>query len=292
MTPAQLVPIVLQISIALIVFSVAVQASPGDLTYLLRRPSLMIRSLLAMNVVMPIVAALIAGVFQLSPAVEVALILLAVSPVPPILPRKETKAGGNVSYAIGLLAMSAALAIVTVPASVTLIGQLFGHDLHVPMAAIAVVVAKSVLAPLAIGFIVGRLARSVAARIAKPLALLAMVVLLLGIVLILASTWRAIVAQIGGFTVLAIVLFTLVSLVVGHLLGGPDHDDRTVLALSTASRHPGVAMTIASAIAPDRQAVGAVLGAVLLCVLVGAIVSGTYVKWRQRGQAKPAPSTT
>src|SRR5262245_16160574 len=129
MSLAQLIPLVLQISIALIVFCVALQATQGDITYLLRRPSLLVRSLLAMNVVMPILAALIAGLFHLRPGLEVALILLAVSPVPPILPRKEAAAGGNVSYGIGLLAVSAVVAVVSVPLSVTVIGRLFGHDL-------------------------------------------------------------------------------------------------------------------------------------------------------------------
>ena len=45
MNLAQLVPIVLQVSVGLMVFCVALQASQGDLTYLLRRPSLMLRSL-------------------------------------------------------------------------------------------------------------------------------------------------------------------------------------------------------------------------------------------------------
>src|SRR5262245_12980070 len=109
---AKLIALVLQISIGLIVCSVALRAKPGDITYLLRRPSLLVRSLLAMNVVMPFIAALVAMFFHLRPEVELALVLLAVSPVPPILPGKEGKAGGNISYGIGLLTLSALTSIV------------------------------------------------------------------------------------------------------------------------------------------------------------------------------------
>jgi BASS family bile acid:Na+ symporter len=288
MTLAQLIPIVLQISIALIVFSVALQASPGDVTYLLRRPSLLVRSLLAMNIVLPILAAVIARVFNLRPELEVALILLAVSPVPPILPRKESKAGANISYAIGLLALSAVVAIVAVPASVALIGRLFHREVHVPMVAIASVVAKSVLVPLIAGVVVRTLAPSFAERLAKPLAVLGLAVLVLALVPILAKMWPAIVGLIGDFTLVAIIIFTLVSLALGHLLGGPDPDDRTVLGLSTASRHPGVAIAIASAIAPDKKAVAAVAAAVFLCVLVGVAVTVPYVRWRKRSHAAAA----
>jgi BASS family bile acid:Na+ symporter len=100
--------------------------------------------------------------------------------------------------------------------------------------------------------------------------------------------WPAIVGLIGDFTLVAIIIFTLVSLALGHLLGGPDPDDRTVLGLSTASRHPGVAIAIASAIAPDKKAVAAVAAAVFLCVLVGVAVTVPYVRWRKRSHAAAA----
>ena len=79
-------------------------------------------------------------------------------------------------------------------------------------------------------------------------------------------------------------VFVLASLLIGHLLGGPDPGDRTVLALASASRHPAVAMAAASAIsAPEKHP--AVSAAVLLAFLVSAIVTGPYVKWRKRGHS-------
>ena len=98
-------------------------------------------------------------------------------------------------------------------------------------------------------------------------------------VVVLAGSWRGLFGAMGGFAVTAVVAFVLVSLVVGHVLGGPDEDDRTVLALATASRHPGVALTIAGAVAPDRPAVSA---AVLLAFLVAMVVTGPYAKRQTR----------
>ena len=57
MNLAHLIPIAVKVSMWLIVFSVALHASLQDVGYLLRRPGLLVRSLLAMNVVMPLVAA-------------------------------------------------------------------------------------------------------------------------------------------------------------------------------------------------------------------------------------------
>jgi len=55
-----------------------------------------------------------------------------------------------------------------------------------------------------------------------------------------------------------------------------------VLALSTACRHPGVAVAIASSLVDDKKPV---IAAVLLCVLVGALVTAPYVKARKKASA-------
>ena len=281
MSLTQILPIVLQVSIGLMVFCVALETGPGDVTYLLRRPSLMLRSLFAMNVVMPILAVLIAILCKLRPELKVALILLAVAPVPPVLPNKHAKAGGNVSYGVGLLLFAAILSLITVPLSVTIISGLFGRAVQVPMSLVAKVLGFSIIAALILGLVVKRIAPS-SERFAKPLSRVATAIALLMLIPVLVVSWRKIAGEVGEFTIIAIALFTIAGLVVGHLLGGPDSEDRTVLALSTASRHPGVALALASAVAADKAAVSA---AVLLAVLVSVVVTAPYVKWRRRVHA-------
>jgi BASS family bile acid:Na+ symporter len=183
------------------------------------------------------------------------------------------------SYAIGLLMFAALLALVAIPVTIVLIGRAFGRTVDLPMASIAQILAMSVVVPLIAGVIVRTISPSFGARFAKPISMIATVLILLGFVPVLIMSWPAIVARIGDFTLVAVVLFTLVGLGVGHLMGGPAEEDRTVLALSTASRHPGVALAIAGAVAEDKAAVSA---AVLLAFLVGTIVTVPYVKWRQR----------
>ncbi len=282
MSAAQLISLAIQVSMATIVFCVALKASFQDVLPLLRQPALLARSLLAMNVIMPVIAAVLAAAFNFHRALEIALIALAVSPVPPVLPSKEFKAGGTASYVVGLLVISALVSIVFVPAALELLGRAFGRPAHMPMTAVAWIVATSVLAPLAAGSLVRRLAPSVAERIARPLSIAGTGLLVAAFLPVLVKMWPALLAQIGDFTLLAIVVFVVAGLAVGHWLGGPHPDDRTVLALSTATRHPGVAVAIAQVNAPDDHSIAA---AVLLAFLVGAMVSVPYVKWRARQHA-------
>ena len=93
MTLAALIPLAIQISIFAIVFALGLRVGVKEATWALRNPGPLARAFLAMFVIMPLVAAAMASLFELRPAVKVALVALALSPLPPLLPRKELKAG-------------------------------------------------------------------------------------------------------------------------------------------------------------------------------------------------------
>src|SRR6478609_5667984 len=131
MTLAKLIPLALQSSIAILLFCIALKSSFRDITRLLDKPGLLARSFLAMNVIMPIFAVMLALAFEFNNALEIAFIALAIAPVPPILPKKELKAGGTSSYIIGLLAVTSVVSIVLVPATVELLARIFARPAHV-----------------------------------------------------------------------------------------------------------------------------------------------------------------
>jgi bile acid:Na+ symporter, BASS family len=278
MTIAQLVPLIAQFSMTLIIFAVGLGVAPGDVGRLLERRGLLLRAVLAMNIAMPAFALAMVLLFDLSPAVEIALVATALAPVPPILPGKELKAGGDAPSILGVLVVTSLLSIVFIPAAIHVLAQWFGRPVQVVPASVAKIVFTSVLLPLAAGLLVRRLAPSLAVAAAHPLSTLAAVMLGIAFVPVLIAEWPKIAALIGNFTLVAIVAFVVAGLAIGHALGGPDPNDRSVLALSTATRHPAVAMAIAHD-AHDRPAV---LAAVLLILLVGAVISTPYVKWRKR----------
>ncbi|MGH6952278.1 MAG: Na+-dependent transporter, partial [Vitreimonas sp.] len=116
-------------------------------------------------------------------------------------------------------------------------------------------------------------------RIAPLVHRIAPLMLLVAVVPVLFIMWPRIVALIRDGTLVALVAFAAIGLLVGHLLGGPDPDDRTVLALASAAHHPAIAITLARINAPDDQGVPA---AILLYLLVCAVVTFPYVAWRKR----------
>jgi BASS family bile acid:Na+ symporter len=279
MTSQQAVVLALQISVLLTVFGFGLQTTAHELLYLVRRPGLLARSLVAMFVVMPIAAVVLVRIFELRPAFEIALIALAISPVPPLLPKKEGKAGGQSAYGLGLMAAVSLLAIAVVPLSVEILGRYFARPLQMPPIAVAKIVVIMTLVPLIAGAIVRAIAPAIANRLEKPAKLIATVLLILGAGALLVAALPVIAGLIDSRTLLAIAAFVVVGLAAGHMLGGPEAEHATVLALSTASRHPAIALAVAKINFPNEPYLGATI---LLYLLVLTALTLPYVARRRR----------
>lgn len=282
---AQLIHLMINISIFLIVFALGLKTQKGDAAYLQEHPSLLARSVLSMNVVMVVVAASIAALFELPLPVQVALIALAVSPVPPILPSKQQKAGGSPSYSISLLVVASLASIVLAPLAVSLVGGFFGRQTAISPGRIVMVVLASVIMPLGLGIAVRVYLPRLASHFARPISIAGSVLLGVAVLPVLVTSTPVIWHLLGNGVALALVAFALIGLAVGHLLGWPQPENRTVLALATSTRHPGVAMAVASLNFPHEKAT---LAVVFFHLLIGAIVAFPYVRWRRGGNADHA----
>ena len=284
MTLQHAILLALQASIFLIVLGLGLKVDAHQVALLFRRPWLLVRSILAISVIMPLVALAIVIAFDLRHAVEIVLVALAIAPIPPLLPGKESRAGGNAAYAVGLMAIMALLAIVVVPLSAHLMGWAFHRPFAMSPTGIARIVLVMVLLPLVLGMAARKLMPAFADRVAHPLSLLATGLLLLAVLAVLPATLPVVWTLIGGGTLLALTAFVLAGLGVGHVLGGPVDTERTVLALSTASRHPAIALAIAKANFPDEPLLGAT---VVLYLLLATLLVLPYVMWRKRAATRP-----
>jgi BASS family bile acid:Na+ symporter len=274
-----LILFVLKASILLNVFAIGLKASVHDAAYMFRRPGKLAKALLAMNILMPLFAVAFVLTFDLPHAVEVALMALAVSPVPPILPRKLRKAGATESDTIGLLVAVGILAIVFVPVAMEILERVFHVPLRMTFASVAALVFITIILPLALGIAVHTLAPVPAERLVNPIAKIASIALLLSALAILFPGAPAIWELVGNGTLVAIAAFILGGLLIGHFMGGPKPENRAGLAMATASRHPGIAIALAVANFPEEKLA---ISAVLLYLLVNILVSIPYHIWTKR----------
>jgi BASS family bile acid:Na+ symporter len=136
-----------------------------------------------------------------------------------------------------------------------------------------------IVVPLLAGMAVRARLPRVAQGLGKPVRWIATALLICGVLALLAGAWSAVWAATGGGTVVAIVAFVVVGLLVGHALGGPDPEHAAVLALSTACRHPAIALAVVSTNYPTEH----FGGIILLYLIVNVLIGIPYLRWsRQR----------
>jgi len=132
------------------------------------------------------------------------------------------------------------------------------------------------LASLIAGMVVHHFAPTLAERMAEPIVTIAGTILLALVLLIVATNFAAIIA-VGVPGLAIIVLMTCASLAVGHLLGGPDPNDRITLALACATRFPGLGLLIALLNFPNTKP----LPIVVAYLLISSVAVIPYMRWRK-----------
>lgn len=270
--------LVIQLSVTVLVLGIGLGSTVGDFTYLWRRPGELARSMLAMYVAVPVAILVMAKVVPMSPPLKTAVTVLAISAGAPLLPRRLMNLGRG-GYVFSLVATSALVAVVAVPLWVQILAAALGRETSVSPLALARIIARAFLGPMLLGIVLRHFLPTAAERIAAVLMKIAGVTLLLG-VLALLVLFGPLLVELGPEPPLALSAMTLLALIIGHALGGPDPGDRTALAVSCAMRHVGIAM-LAAAVVPNPRAVACVL----LYLLSAVTVSSVYLKWRSRAAA-------
>ncbi len=280
----ELISLTLTGSLAAVVLSVGLDARVSDLLYFVRNPIKFVLAFVAICVVAPVTAVAMTGVFPLREASLAGIVLMAVSPVPPFVPSKGLKVGGDKAYAYSLYVTFALLSVITVPVSVAILGRVYGSSVAIGPAAIAELILTSVVAPVAIGMTLRAIFPAMAAKAAPLVSKIGLGLAVLVALLLFVKAWSAIVQAAGDGTIAAIVIIVAAALAGGHLLGGPQREDRTTLAVASATRHPGMALLIANANFTDAR----VTAVVLLFLLVGVAAGMPYQMWAKRAARPPA----
>ena len=279
MNPAIVLKLVLLLGIVLLVVAIGLRARLEEPLLLLRRPALALRAMVAMYVALPVFVLVLVWLLPLREGVGAVLLGFAVSPVLPPWAKTGTAVGGQTDYVIGLELLSAGVALLVVPLMIWIVYRVFGVETTLEPMAVEQVLLATVAVPLALGFGLARLWPGAAPRLAARADRAGTVVILLGAVVLLVVHGRAILGVIGQGTLIVTVAVIAFGLLVGHLLGGPDPGNREALASATVSRHPAIALVLASGAFPELEST--VIGMVLLYLLASLLLPIAYKRWRK-----------
>lgn len=255
--------------------------TPAQILTPLKDAKLVLLGLLTSFVVAPAAAWGIAALFGLSDDQTLGLLLLGVAAGAPFLPKLAQLAHGEVPYAVGLMVL---LMVVTV-GYVPLVLPLLVDGVTVSAWDIARPLLLLMLLPLAVALVV-RVRYPDAAKLAPALNLVSTTALALGIgaaVLVgLPQIWD----QVGTGLLLATLLFVIVCLAVGYLLGGSGRSQRVVTSLGSAQRNLSAALLIAGTSFVGTPVV--LVTVMVASLLLTAVLLLTAAELGKRTPAAPA----
>lgn len=222
---------------------------------------------LAINfIAVPLIAWGIQAVMDLDQDIYTGLLLLATAAGAPFLPKLAQVAKGNAAFSVGLMVLLMVVTVVYMP----LVLPLFLSGVEINAWDIAKSLIVLMLLPLGIGLFMKARWPAVAKELQGLMShasSLAILLLLVGAIIL---QWSAIVSLIGTGGLIAIVVFLLISLVLGYVAAGPDAATRSVMGLGTAQRNVSAAMVVGAQNFSDQPnvlvtvVVGALIGLVLL----------------------------
>ncbi|HMK35744.1 MAG TPA: hypothetical protein VK463_11800 [Desulfomonilaceae bacterium] len=273
-----------------LMLAMGISHSFQELTSLWRRPELLLRSLVAVIVLVPAVVGLLLWVFELPHAVAAGLAVLAAAPGAPLTYKRSQMAGGDLVYTASLQLTMALLAVVITPLILAIFCTLFelGSGLVSPFKVVRQIAVVTFL-PVITGLLVQHFAPAFADIISKPLRMLAnilfIVLLTLLVILLVFSTEFRMKLNLGGLPTAAIIIMAGGSLAIGHLLGGPSPEHRSSLAIASIARNLGLALFIAGLSDYGQN----FIPTILTYMVLGGLMAVPYAVWskcKQHSQKK------
>ncbi len=279
--PESVFTLVAAATIFTVMFDLGLRIAAREYEWAWRHLRLLLKGLFAVLVAVPAMAVIVTDAFGLPRAAMVGIVLMALSPGAPVALRRSLEAGGEASFAPMLQIAVAALAIVSMPLTISALNEYYAGQAIISPRELARQVFFAQFLPLGLGMLARRFLPALAARAETGVSRAATILLLALALLALVDTWHVVVGA-GLRAVLCVVLVTVLALAVGHALGGPDAQTRTAVAISSAVRNPGLALVVATV----NNAPPAVMATVLAYLVISAFTVLPYVFWRRRAAAR------
>jgi BASS family bile acid:Na+ symporter len=188
-----------------------------------------------------------------------------------LVPRLAQIAGGNLPFAVALVALLLVTTVIYPP----LVLPLLLPGVQVDAREIAASLSLQILLPLVLGLIVDYISKDEAGALLPVLGQISNVSLALLLALQLGSNVGNLIGLLGTGSILATILLLAVAMAAGYFLGGPDPATRRTLSLASGQRNIAAAFVVALGNFADRPdvliflAAAGLIGMVLVLPVAG-----------------------
>jgi bile acid:Na+ symporter, BASS family len=230
--------------VAMVMFTIGLRVSGGELIGILRDRALLVRSLLANCIIVPALGLLLVRLFPLTPDVSVGILLLAAIPGTPIALQFTRMAKTRLAFAAAMTFVLSLVSVAMAPLAVGVMPQTATHSQR-PILNLLASILLYIALPMGAGLWMARRAPRIAPRLVLPLGILATVVFVFLMWETRLARREAFNAIRGRGTILAMFLLLVLSMLIGWLIGGLDPESRRILATATSMRSVIVVLYVA-----------------------------------------------
>lgn len=271
------VPIGLKIAITLLMLSLGLRMTRQSLVALWQNPKLLVGSIAAAFLVVPVVTYLVFQIIPLSFGTKAGLWAVSITPGAPMIYRAAMKRGiGDPDLAVSFQVTVALLVIALAPVWMAIVSAITGGDYGIAPMVLLKQVSTVQLIPIVVGMAMHRWQPGLADRAEPILVKIGNTALILLAAILMAGLGIRIASAVQAWTVIAEVLMAASAIVGGHLLGGPAPASRLTIANANAQRNPGLALTIIAFSVPEHR--GAAMVAVVVYLVTATVMTAIYTR--------------
>ena len=254
----------------------------------LKNRRLIIASLVANFVLVPILAVLIVWAIPLSEGLQIGLILVGFAAGAPFLPKLVQLAKGDMAFTAGLMVLLMVVTVAYLP--IVLPFVLTGVQVNPWEIARSLVVLM--LIPLAVALFIRARYEEVAKGLIPVMGMaanLSLAALFIGYFVGYSDVTYGVLGT-GG--ILTSILLVVGAVVIGYLLGGTEKNNRTVLALGTGQRNLAAGFAVASGnFAANPEVLIEIMDVAVIGFIVLMVIAGELGRHSAKGKEKGVQAT-
>lgn len=245
----------------------------------LKDKSLILKSLAANFILVPILTFLILQVIPLQQGLAIGLILMATAAGSPFMLKLVQFMKADIAFAVGLMLILSIVTLIYMP----LVLSILLPSISVNHLSIAVSLLVLIFLPLISGTIVKWRYNGIAESIQPTFNQISNIFIFVVVVLYLVLNYKDFLAVFGTGALIASLIFVLAAFLIGYLLGGPSQNTKPVLGLGTAMRNASAAFVVALAnFSSEYNVMAMIIVVYMLSIIIMMIISGEIGKRTQK----------
>lgn len=238
--------------LAVVMFSIAIDLTPGDFKRLAKAPKPLLTGLASQFIVLPVLTFLLVLATKPQPSIALGLILVAACPGGNISNFITHRAGGNSALSVSMTAFSTVSAIFLTPFNIAFWGSLYAPTRKILQAtsidpvSVAITVGFMLVLPLILGVTLNVKRPDITARLRTPLQWLSMGIFIAFVVIALMANW-SLFLQWAGLVAVLVLIHNGLALAGGNTLArimGLSEFDRRAITIETGIQNSGLGLVL------------------------------------------------